>query len=70
MVIDCNMPKALTWSTFSEDELVSLDELQEKVAELEDFVQSTDIAAMQSESRASKLNHHLLTKFNQQSSKS
>ncbi|KAI0339140.1 hypothetical protein BDW22DRAFT_1415272 [Trametopsis cervina] len=30
-----------------EDDLVSLDDLQEKVAEFEDFVQSTDIAAMQ-----------------------
>lgn len=32
----------------AEDELVSLDDLQEKVAEFEDFVQSSDIAAMQS----------------------
>jgi elongation factor 1-beta len=31
-----------------EDEKVSLDELQEKIAEFEDYVQSTDIAAMQS----------------------
>lgn len=31
-----------------EDELVSLDELQEKVAEFEDYVQSSDVAAMQS----------------------
>ncbi|KAI0759084.1 hypothetical protein C8Q74DRAFT_1301839, partial [Fomes fomentarius] len=30
-----------------EDELVSLDELQEKVAEFEDYVQSSDVAAMQ-----------------------
>ncbi|KAI0262777.1 hypothetical protein BC834DRAFT_890189 [Gloeopeniophorella convolvens] len=30
-----------------EDELVSLDELQEKLAEFEDYVQSTDVAAMQ-----------------------
>ncbi|KAK0532776.1 Translation elongation factor 1 beta [Tilletia horrida] len=30
-----------------EDELVSLDELQEQVQEFEDYVQSTDIAAMQ-----------------------
>ncbi|KAL8283575.1 hypothetical protein RQP46_005678 [Phenoliferia psychrophenolica] len=30
-----------------EDDLVSLDDLQEKIAEFEDFVQSTDIAAMQ-----------------------
>ena len=33
---------------FTEDELVSLDDLQEKVQEFEDYVQSTDIAAMQS----------------------
>lgn len=32
----------------SEDELVSLDDLQEKIAEFDDYVQSTDIAAMQS----------------------
>ena len=31
-----------------EDELVSLDELQEKVAEFDDYVQSSDVAAMQS----------------------
>ncbi|KAJ8073011.1 Translation elongation factor 1 beta [Marasmius tenuissimus] len=30
-----------------EDEKVSTDELQEKIQELEDYVQSTDIAAMQ-----------------------
>ncbi|TFK48266.1 elongation factor 1 beta/delta chain [Heliocybe sulcata] len=30
-----------------EDELVSTDELQEKIAEFEDYVQSTDVAAMQ-----------------------
>ncbi|KAG8952094.1 Translation elongation factor 1 beta [Tulasnella sp. 424] len=30
-----------------EDDKVSLDELQEKIAEFEDYVQSTDIAAMQ-----------------------
>ncbi|KAI9571945.1 hypothetical protein HD554DRAFT_2070513 [Boletus coccyginus] len=29
------------------DELVSLDELQEKIAEFEDYVQSSDVAAMQ-----------------------
>ncbi len=33
----------------SEDDLVSLDELQEKVAEFEDYVQSSDVVAMQSE---------------------
>ena len=33
-----------------EDEKVSTDELQEKIAEFEDYVQSTDIAAMQSTS--------------------
>ncbi|KAH9993380.1 hypothetical protein BJV77DRAFT_998276, partial [Russula vinacea] len=30
-----------------EDELVSLDDLQEKLAEFEDYVQSSDVAAMQ-----------------------
>lgn len=34
--------------TSTEDELVSLEELQEKLAEFEDYVQSTDVAAMQS----------------------
>ena len=33
----------------AEDEKVSMDELQEKIAEFEDYVQSTDIAAMQSQ---------------------
>ncbi|KZT22998.1 hypothetical protein NEOLEDRAFT_1070186 [Neolentinus lepideus HHB14362 ss-1] len=36
-----------------EDELVSTDELQEKIAEFDDYVQSTDVAAMQSKSYAS-----------------
>ena len=40
-------------STFAEDELVSLDELQEKVAEFDDYVQSSDVAAMQSKSHHS-----------------
>ena len=31
-----------------EDELISLDELQEEIQELDDYVQSTDVAAMQS----------------------
>lgn len=35
-------------STSTEDELVSLEDLQDKVAEFEDYVQSTDVAAMQS----------------------
>lgn len=30
-----------------EDELISLDELQDKIAEFDDYVQSTDVAAMQ-----------------------
>jgi elongation factor 1-beta len=33
---------------YAEDDLVSLDELQEKIQEFEDYVQSTDVAAMQS----------------------
>ncbi|KAF5325948.1 hypothetical protein D9611_001012 [Ephemerocybe angulata] len=39
--------KKLQITIVIEDEKVSLDELQEKVAEFEDFVQSSDIAAMQ-----------------------
>ncbi len=38
-----------------EDELVSLDELQDKVAEFEDYVQSSDIAAMQSKCDSPRL---------------
>ena len=38
-----------------EDELVSLDELQEKIAEFDEYVQSTDVAAMQSKSPAPKI---------------
>lgn len=38
----------LIYGAYVEDEKVSTDELQEKIAEFEDFVQSTDIAAMQS----------------------
>jgi hypothetical protein len=34
----------------TEDDKVSLDDLQEKIAEFEDYVQSTDVAAMQSKS--------------------
>ena len=40
------VPSQLT--EYPEDELISLDELQEQIGEFEDFVQSTDIAAMQS----------------------
>jgi elongation factor 1-beta len=32
----------------AEDELVSLDDLQDKIAEFEDYIQSSDVAAMQS----------------------
>jgi elongation factor 1-beta len=39
--------KKLQINLVVEDEKVSLDELQEQIAELEDFVQSSDIAAMQ-----------------------
>ena len=41
--------KKLQITLVIEDELVSLDELQEKIAEFEDYVQSSDVAAMQSE---------------------
>ncbi|KAG8858937.1 Translation elongation factor 1 beta [Tulasnella sp. 330] len=39
--------KKLQINLVIEDELVSLDDLQEKIAEHEDYVQSTDVAAMQ-----------------------
>jgi len=39
--------KKLQMTIVIEDEKVSLDELQEKIAEFEDFVQSSDVAAMQ-----------------------
>jgi len=39
--------KKLQINLVIEDEKVSLDELQEEIAEFEDYVQSTDIAAMQ-----------------------
>jgi len=39
--------KKLQINLVIEDELVSLDELQEKIGEAEDYVQSTDVAAMQ-----------------------
>ncbi|KAH7911288.1 hypothetical protein BJ138DRAFT_1101182 [Hygrophoropsis aurantiaca] len=42
--------KKLQITLVVEDELVSLDELQEKIAEFEDFVQSSDVAAMQNNS--------------------
>ena len=42
--------KKLQITLVVEDELVSLDELQEKIQEFDDYVQSTDVAAMQSES--------------------
>jgi elongation factor 1-beta len=37
-------------STFPEDDKVSLDDLQEQIAEFEDYIQSTDVAAMSSTS--------------------
>ncbi|KAG8792539.1 Translation elongation factor 1 beta [Serendipita sp. 399] len=39
--------KKLQITLVIEDELVSLDELQEKIAEFDDYVQSSDVAAMQ-----------------------
>lgn len=39
--------KKLQINLVVEDEKVSLDELQEQIQEFEDFVQSTDVAAMQ-----------------------
>lgn len=46
--------KKLQITLVIEDELVSLDELQEKIAEFEDYVQSSDVAAMQSEFQPAK----------------
>ncbi|KAG0706196.1 hypothetical protein DFH29DRAFT_798827 [Suillus ampliporus] len=40
--------KKLQITLVVEDELVSLDDLQEKLAEFDDYIQSSDIAAMQS----------------------
>ncbi|GAA5999257.1 elongation factor 1-beta [Rhodotorula paludigena] len=39
--------KKLQMSLVVEDELVSLDELQDQIAEFDDYVQSSDVAAMQ-----------------------
>lgn len=39
--------KKLQINLVVEDDKVSLDELQDQIAEFEDFVQSSDIAAMQ-----------------------
>ena len=39
--------KKLQINLVVEDEKISLDELQEEIQEFEDFVQSSDIAAMQ-----------------------
>ena len=53
-------------SISSEDEKVSLDELQEKIAEFEDYVQSSDVAAMQSKLRSlmrSLVTHELLAEL-------
>lgn len=47
----------------TEDDLVSTDELQEKIAEFDEYVQSTDIAAMQSKSTALDLAHCLWLTF-------
>lgn len=53
--------KKLQITLVIEDELVSLDELQEKIAEFEDYVQSSDIAAMQSEFPLSTTLNDMLT---------
>ncbi len=44
--------KMLQINLVVEDEKISLDELQEEIAEFEDYVQSSDVAAMQSGSSA------------------
>ena len=52
--------KKLQITLVIEDELVSLDELQDKLAEFEDYVQSSDVAAMQSEFPSSSLTDMLV----------
>ncbi len=49
--------KMLQVNLVIEDEKISLDELQEEIAEFEDYVQSTDVAAMQSEWRKGRYIH-------------
>jgi hypothetical protein len=44
-----------------EDEKVSLDELQEKLEEFEDYIMSTDVVAMQSKSPLSAQDDRSLT---------
>lgn len=44
-----------------EDDKISLDELQEEIQEFEDYVQSTDVAAMQSESNLVTYRHFCST---------
>jgi translation elongation factor EF-1beta len=44
----CFFRRFIQFIVLLEDELISLDELQENIAEFEDYVQSTDVAAMQS----------------------
>ena len=46
-----------------EDEKISLDKLQEEITEFEDYVQSSDVATMQSKHLAATYNH-LLMNFN------
>ena len=49
MLLDVSCKRLMI--VFAEDELVSTDELQEKLqTDFEDYIQSTDIAAMQSAS--------------------
>jgi elongation factor 1-beta len=45
----CSDPQLIIYFG-TEDEKISTDELQEEIAEFDDYVQSTDVAAMQSES--------------------
>lgn len=54
---------------FVEDELVSLDELQEQVAEFEDYVQSSDVVAMQSKLSFMSTVTFLLINVSRQSSR-
>ena len=52
--------KKLQITLVIEDELVSLDKLQDKLAEFEDYIQSSDVAALQIEFPNSPLTNMLV----------
>lgn len=61
--------KKLQMTVVIEDELVSLDDLQDKIAEDEDHVQSSDVAAMQVSSSALSNSFYLCTDLGQRVSR-